>query len=360
MPNTPMSSTMTTGAAHHPQRTAKRMPASELLTPQQLAQVRERSPWRGALMVAHAWATILAAVALVIVWPNPLTLLAAIIIIGSRQLGLAILMHDGAHGALHPDETTNLRLSQWFCAYPILAETRAYRRYHLKHHAHTQTDQDPDLILSRPFPITSASYRRKFIRDITGQTGFEQRKAQLLNALGAVDRPWSQRLQSLWAGLGPQLSTNIVIAALFTLVVGWWGYPVLWIVPNLTWNMVVTRVRNIAEHAVVPDSTDPLRNTRTTIANRFERLTLAPYYVNYHLEHHLFFYVPAYNLPNIHGWLMAGPHRDRMEVQQGYWGVLAKATARPVAEDKPGEIVNAARRARAGSDANNDRAKAGF
>jgi fatty acid desaturase len=359
-----MTNSMTSVAAVHPQRTAtrtaKRMPASELLTTQQLGEVRERSTWRGALMVAHAWVTIAAAVALVVIWPNPLTLLVAIVVIGSRQLGLAILMHDGAHGALHPDETVNLRLSQWLCAYPILAETRAYRRYHLKHHAHTQTEQDPDLILSRPFPITSASYRRKFIRDITGQTGFEQRKAQLLNALGPADQMWSQRLQSLWATLGPQITTNIVIAGGLTWAAGWWAYPLLWVVPNLTWNMVVTRVRNIAEHAVVPDSTDPLRNTRTTLANRLERLTLAPYYVNYHLEHHLFFYAPAYNLPRIHAWLMAGPHRDRMEVQTGYWGVLAKATTRPLAEDKPGEIVNAARRARGGSHANSDRAKAGF
>ena len=37
--------------------------------------------------------------------------------------------------------------------------------------------------------------------------------------------------------------------------------------PLLTWNMVITRIRNIAEHAVVPDSSDPLRNTRTTRAN---------------------------------------------------------------------------------------------
>ena len=269
-------------------------------------------------------------------------------------------MHDGAHGCLHPNDVVNLRVSQWLCAYPILADTRAYRRYHLKHHAHTQTELDPDLILSRPFPITQASYRRKFWRDISGQTAFEQRKAQMLNALGPADAPVRVRVRRLWSQLGPQLTANAVIAALFTLAAGWWAYPLLWVVPNMTWNMVVTRVRNIAEHAVVPDSADPLRNTRTTLASRFERLTLAPYYVNYHLEHHLFFYVPAYNLPKVHGWLQAGPHSDRMEVQRGYWGVLAKATARPAHEDKPGEIVNAARRARAGTDANPDRAKAGF
>ena len=71
--------------------------------------------------------------------------------------------------------------------------------------------------------------------------------------------------------------------------------------------MVITRIRNIAEHAVVPDSDDPLRNTRTTRAGFIERLFVAPYYVNYHLEHHLLFYVPCYNLPRVHRILSRGP-----------------------------------------------------
>jgi fatty acid desaturase len=351
---------MTTATALNPQRTAKRVAALDLITEAQLADVRQRSPWRGLAMVAHAWGTVALAMVIALYWTNPLTLLLAIMIIGSRQLGLAILMHDGAHGALHPDEETNLKVSQWLCAYPIFAETRAYRRYHLKHHAHTQTERDPDLILSKPFPITGASYRRKFWRDITGQTGYEQRKAQLLNALGPADRPWGARLHSLWAQLGPQIAVNAALAFGLTLLGAWWAYPVLWLLPLLTWMMVVTRVRNIAEHAVVSDSADPLRNTRTTIANRLERLFLAPYYVNYHLEHHMFFYVPAYQLPKLHAWLMMGPHRSRMEVARGYWGVLAKATARPLSEDKPGPLVNAARTARAGTNTNPDRARSGF
>ena len=233
-------------------------------------------------------------------WPNPLTYLLAVGIIGSRQLGLAILMHDGAHGCLSPDEKTNLALSQWFCAYPIFAETRAYRRYHLQHHARTQQDDDPDLILSAPFPITKLSYRRKFWRDISGQTGYQQRKAQLLNALGPTDWPLSQRAAHFWEKLGPQCVVNAVMFAGLAAAGVWWAYPLLWLVPLLTWMMVITRIRNIAEHAVVPDSTDPLRNTRTTHANFLERLFIAPYYVNYHLEHHLLFYIPCYNLPRVH------------------------------------------------------------
>ena len=167
--------------------TALRMRARDFLTEDQLIAVRRRSTWKGVALIVHAWALILGSIALVAWWPNPLTYLLAVGIIGSRQLGLAILMHDGAHGCLSPDETANLKLSQWFCAYPIFAETRAYRRYHLQHHARTQQDDDPDLILSAPFPITRMSYRRKFLRDITGQTGYQQRKAQLLNALGPAE-----------------------------------------------------------------------------------------------------------------------------------------------------------------------------
>src|SRR5438477_12976063 len=99
-------------------------------------------------------------------------------------------------------------LSQWLCAYPIFAETRAYRRYHLQHHARTQQDDDPDLILSKPFPITKASYKRKFLRDVTGQTGYEQRKAQLRNALGHPEWPLSRRAGHFWSKLGPQVAAN--------------------------------------------------------------------------------------------------------------------------------------------------------
>src|SRR5689334_1253205 len=178
--------------------TAVRMLARDIMSVEQLAEVRERSNWKGVALIVHAWTLIIGSIALVAVWPNPLTFLLAIAIIGSRQLGLAILMHEGAHGGLSRDTDVNLWLSQWFCAYPVFAETRAYRRYHMRHHAHTQQDDDPDLVLSAPFPITKLSYRRKFIRDITGQTAYQQRKAQLLNALGPSDWPIAARAKNFW------------------------------------------------------------------------------------------------------------------------------------------------------------------
>jgi fatty acid desaturase len=338
----------------------RRIPARELLDPADLAALRERSAWKGIALVAHAWAVIFGSIALVAIFPNPLTYVLAVMLIGSRQLGLAILMHDGAHGSLSRHAGQNLAMSQWLCAYPIFADTIAYRGYHLAHHVHTQQDDDPDLALSAPFPITKASYRRKFWRDITGQTGFQQRKAQLLNALGDPSWPTMRRLHHFWEKLGPQLTANATLWIILSLAGVWWAYPLLWLAPLLTWMMVITRIRNIAEHAVVPDSGDPLRNTRTTVANFVERIFVAPYFVNFHLEHHLLMYVPCYTLPKVHAILMHGRHAARMEVQPGYWSVLKLATAKSKAEDRPGVVVNNARRLRGGARIGEDQASAGF
>jgi fatty acid desaturase len=339
---------------------SRRIPARELIDRAALVRLRERVEWKGVALIVHAWAVIFGAIALVAIFPNPLTYVVAVMLIGSRQLGLAILMHDGAHGCLSGNGGRNMWLSQWFCAYPVFADTVAYRTYHLAHHAHTQQDNDPDLVLSAPFPITRLSYRRKFWRDISGQTGYQQRKAQLLNALGNPSWPLRQRLAHFCGKLGPQLSVNALLFAALAFAGVWWAYPVLWLAPLLTWMMVITRIRNIAEHAVVPDSDDPLRNTRTTRANLLERALVAPYYVNYHLEHHLMMYVPCYNLPKLHALMTRGPHATQMEVQPSYLAVLRLATALPDEDDRPGAIVNNARRRREGAGVNENQASAGF
>ena len=71
-------------------------------------------------------------------------------------------------------------------------------------------------------------------------------------------------------------------------------YLMFWVLPFLTYHMAITRLRNIAEHAIVPDNDDPFRNARTTKAGWLARLFLAPYWVNYHVEHHLLMHIPCY------------------------------------------------------------------
>jgi fatty acid desaturase len=68
-----------------------------------------------------------------------------------------------------------------------------------------------------------------------------------------------------------------------------------------------------------------LRNTRTTFANHLERWFVAPYWVNYHLEHHLFSFVPCWKLRTAHSILIEQGLAPHMELTPGYAAVLRKA-----------------------------------
>ena len=281
----------------------------------------------GALLVLHAWALIAGSMALFAWWPNPFTFLLGVMVIGGRQLGLAILMHDAAHGLLFADRRLNEWVGSWLCAVPVFTSLTLYRPYHLQHHRFTQQAEDPDLGLSAPFPISRTSLRRKIVRDLTGQTAYQRRGEQLRRALGPAERRSPAARQSVAKGKGLTV-VNLVLFAGLSAAGYWWLYPVMWLLPLATWYQLISRIRNIAEHAVVPDNDDPLRNTRTTHANPLERLLVAPYWVNYHLEHHLFMFVPCWRLPSAHRALLAAGLGSKMELQPGYRAVLRLATSR--------------------------------
>jgi len=301
--------------------------ASELLPAEELQSLRAKSNLAGALLVFHAWALIGGSMALFAWWPNPLTFLLGAMVIGGRQLGLAILMHDAAHGLLFANRQLNEWVGTWLCAFPVFTSLALYRPYHLKHHRFTQQARDPDLGLSAPFPISRASLRRKILRDLSGRTAFQRRGDQVRRGLGPADAPLGTRLGRLWQAEHGPFTANLLLLLALSAAGYWWLYPVMWLVPLATWYQLVSRIRNIAEHAVVPDNDDPLRNTRTTLANPLERLFIAPYGVNYHLEHHLFMFVPCWCLPQAHRALARAGWRDRMELRSGYRAVLRAATA---------------------------------
>ncbi len=322
------------------------MRAKDLLTEDQLLAVRERHDWKAAACIIHAWVLVFGAMAFFVWWPNIVTFVLAAAIIGARQLGLSILMHDGAHGLLFKNERLNHLTSQWLLAWPVGADMPAYRRYHLKHHARTQQDDDPDLVLSAPFPITRPSFYRKLWRDITGQTGYAQRSAQVSAGLskGKPLPDWTAWFSNLKDKIGGPLAANAVLFAVLALAGYWWLYPLLWLLPLLTFFQLFLRLRNIAEHAMVGDKDDPFRHARTTLADPITGTFLAPYWVNYHVEHHLLMWVPCYNLPKFHRFLMDGPHGHKLLVSPSYLDVLRLTTSRPKDEDEGGNRVQTERR----------------
>lgn len=307
-------------------------PGKAYLSSDEIRPLAERSDAMGLWLILHCWGTIALAVGLFALWPNPLTFLAAVMVIGSRQLGLAILMHDAAHNALFRTRALNEFVGEWLCGCPILAELNSYRHYHLTHHRFTQTDKDPDLVLSSKFPTTRASLRRKFLRDLTGRTGIKQLAGQIMmsvrlagddDAVKAAASDFAQafKARDLWKSLPVFL--GIIVA--MGLVGDWWWGLAFWFLPFLTWFQLVLRIRNIAEHGATEQSENPLQNVRTTVAGPLARLLVAPYWVNYHLEHHMVMHVPCWRLPDMHRLLMAKGLGDRMRVASSYRAAMDEA-----------------------------------
>jgi fatty acid desaturase len=307
-----------------PAAPAARVKPEDFFSSEEWQSLSARSNWVGLVLVAHCWLVIAAAMAIGVIWP--ITIPLAVMLIGNRQLGLFILMHDAAHGALHANRRVNDFVGKWFCG----TDLHAYRAYHLQHHRFVQQTDDPDLILSAPFPISRNSLKRKMIRDLTGQTFFKQRLGALTTALKAR-KPDESLLAVLIVEIKRQphfYFQNAVGLLLFSAAGLWWAWVLMWLLPMMTWLPLITRLRNISEHALVAQNEpDPLRHARTTHANFLERVLIAPYWVNYHCEHHMFTQIACWKLPLAHTILERNNVAHRMELQPGYWAMLRLASA---------------------------------
>ncbi|GIR46095.1 MAG: hypothetical protein CM15mP55_0710 [Hyphomicrobiales bacterium] len=122
----------------------------------------------------------------------------------------------------------------------------------------------------------------------------------------------------------------------------------LWLLPFFTYHMAITRIRNIAEHALVPDNDDPFRNARTTKAGWLARIFLPPIGSIIMLS----ITSDVRSVLAIAGRAKSVKRNgfgERMETAPGYLSVLRKACARHDDEDEPGNLVHNARRRVAGN-----------
>jgi fatty acid desaturase len=294
--------------------------AGDLLTLDELDRFRRTSTLRGARMVLHAWATIAGAIALYVLRPSVWTLGLAVVVIGARQLGLVVLMHETAHWLLFPALRANTLVGTWLCAAPLGEDLRAYRRRHHLHHRLTQRPDDPDLALSAALPLSRARLAGALLADLTGVTAGRR-------VLGW--RPGPDGLGAAWRRARAPLIANAVLATGLAAAGGWALYLLAWVLPWATWYQLVTRVRDIAEHGLVPGPEDPLRSARSIRAGRLARAFVAPYGVNHHLEHHLLVFVPCWKLGQVHEMLLAKGYGDRIERSRSYLQVLDVASRDP-------------------------------
>jgi fatty acid desaturase len=311
----------------------------DFLTPSEVKAFTQASDLRGALSVATSWGIVALAFALVTWLPHPLTVIVALVLLGGRHLGLAILMHEAAHRSLFRTRALNDFVGEWLCAAPTWQHLALYRRHHLAHHAHDGRPGDPDIGLVRGYPIARTSLLRKFARDLVGITAARRVVALVLmdaevigytastdpTPLDQTGRRFVDKLGAFVRNFFPVALTNTALCAVLCVI----GHPflyLLWLAAYGTTFSVFVRLRSLAEHACVPEPGDPFAGTRTTRARVLARLTCAPHHVNYHLEHHLLMTVPHHRLPELHRVLRDRGALSGSPLASGYLQVLREVT----------------------------------
>ena len=294
------------------------MNISDVLSAPEIERITRRSNAKGAWAILCQWLGVVAIFVFVAVWTNPLTVIIGILLLGGRQLGFGILQHECGHKTLFSAPQLNQLVGDWLVSPPGLSNMNAYMRSHYPHHRLAGTHDDPDLSNYRAYPVSRTRLRRKLLRDITGQTGirtirFIGRNIRHLNVLDTENRNCT--LRGIVANL-------LMLFVLVSFSEGWlylmWPAAIIFVQP------LVSRIRQIAEHAAVPDlyNLDARQNTRTVYGSWLSRLMICPHHVNYHLEHHLLPSVPKYNLALMHRLLKDKGYYDGVYFPRGYVELL--------------------------------------
>jgi fatty acid desaturase len=269
-----------------------------------------RSAWRATAAVVHDLAVIgLSAGVALHFWPNPLAVLASILVIGTRQHALFVVAHDAAHYLLYEHRWLNDAVGR-FCATVQGLSMCTYRVIHRLHHNNLYDALDPDTALHGGYPRGRAYLMKKLLKDLSGLTAWKT-YAYFLGGAPALNtqtnvavRPLDDTSAGLRRAAARDRNLVIVIQLALLVLFAWSGYLVqylvLWVLPLLTVVQALLRLRAIAEHGATTDFSSPLTAARTNTGPAWLEWLIFPHHVNYHIEHHLYASVPHYNLPRLH------------------------------------------------------------
>ena len=303
------------------------MDINAVLTRDEIARVTAKSDLAAWWLVFLQWASVIAIFVMTAIWTNPLTVIAGTILLAGRHLGFGVIAHDCGHKSLFRTRWLNEFVVDWLITPPHFSNNYAYMRGHLMHHRLAGTEQDPDLPNYQDYPISRDRLKRKIKRDLTGQTGWREMKSIYGKARNIHKLKPESRACFLRGVAMNLLMLGTLIAFGEGLLYLMWVYSYFFIYP------LISRIRQVAEHAAVPDrlSPDPRENTRTIEAGWIDKLFFAPYGLNFHLEHHTLASVPCYRLKDMHNLLRSRGYYDGVSFPKGYLELLKQVSATPAA-----------------------------
>ena len=159
-------------------------------------------------------------------------------VIGNRQQALAVLAHESVHFVVHRNRRLNDLVGMLCCAWPLGSFLTGFRQFHLAHHKHVGTEQDPELhiyqygswTIPRSFPSLA-----RFIADLLG-LGIRE-LFQMMSLFPPTDKREYVGVAVTW-----------VVGAAVCWSVGALWLMLMWIVPLLTVFWALARFRIWTEH----------------------------------------------------------------------------------------------------------------
>src|SRR5687767_15484391 len=110
-------------------RSTDRRRAADVLSRDEIKAFTRTSDFAGLRAVLFTWGVIAGCFALLARFPHPLVFVAVVIVLGGRQLALAVMMHEAAHGTLFRTRLFNEVLVDVLCARPVWTDVARYRKH---------------------------------------------------------------------------------------------------------------------------------------------------------------------------------------------------------------------------------------
>jgi fatty acid desaturase/putative flippase GtrA len=285
---------------------------SVLLAPEQLRDLNRLASGRVVRDTLLLWLQIVAAWAAVALWPSWWMVLLAIPVIGTRYYGLYIIGHDGLHRRLFGRVSVNDLWNDALIIGAIGAITRINRSNHMRHHAALALPHDPDRY---KYVAANKPTRISYGLALTGLPYLLRAVGNVLapnRPAGELAKPQGPRLSYTPRDLAILAGWQAALLGGLSWVIGWWAYPVLWLLPVYVFTYSADIVRVFLEHSVPGSDAEADAGLRlvTYRSNPVERRFFAPMNMNFHTAHHLWPSIPYYNLPEADRLIRQSPGRD--------------------------------------------------
>ncbi|MEO8395950.1 MAG: fatty acid desaturase [Chloroflexota bacterium] len=296
------------------------------LAPEDLATLNRRSDWKGLLLSVGNLGLLVLTGGLAWVAVGRLPLLAVLALLFLHGTFYAFLV-NGFHELCHQTVFQTRALNTIFLSiYSFLGwhNPVGFWASHQEHHKYTLHPPD-DLEVVLPVKLTLRSYLGfAFINP----RGFYYRLKYVTRlSFGIIDGEWDnalfppedtakRRAFFTWARI---LLVGHGLIVIVSLALGLWMIPILVTLAPF-YAAGFQYLFNEAQHIGMSDRVGDYRlNTRTILLNPF--LGFIYWYMNYHIEHHMYAAVPCYNLSKLHSLIEDDlPHCPRGLVET--WSVI--------------------------------------